>query len=394
MPTGHIPYIGTLPRREIKEFLVTMGIQGFSTSIITLFEPIYLYTLGYSISWIMLFYVIVYATYFFLLPLGGKIARRIGYERAFLLGTIALAAYFTSLLAIGYLPSFFFIAPLVFAVQKMLYWPAYHGDLARFGRKGHRGRELSILSVIMQIVAVIGPVVGGLILEFSTFTILFLVAIGLLLASVIPLFTTREKFTPGTFSYKSAFKYMLARKNLRHLIAYFGYGEELIVLTIWPIFIYIIISDYLSIGSVIAVATIFSIAVTLVAGRFSDRLKTRWTVLIAGTLAYVISFLTRIFAKTPIGIFFFDAFSRISKTVLTIPFFSTIYDTAKASKDDVVMHEIVFFEQVLSVGKLVAASAVGIVFLYTQSFFTAFVIAAVFTLLYLFLKPNLNHKHA
>ncbi|MFC1633160.1 MFS transporter [Patescibacteria group bacterium] len=394
MPTRHIPYLGILPRREIKEFLITMAVQGFSTSIITLFEPIYLYTLGYSISWIMLFYVMVYGVYFFLLPLGGKIARRLGYERAFFFGTLVLAAYFLSLVAIGFWPSFFFIAPVVFALQKMLYWPAYHGDLARFGRKGHRGRELSILSVIIQIVAVIGPVVGGLILEFSTFTILFLVAIGLLLVSVIPLFTTREKFTPGTFSYKGAFRYLFARKNFRHFAAYFGYGEELIVLTIWPIFIYIVISDFLSIGSIIAVATIFSIVVTLIAGRFSDRLKTRWTVLTVGTLAYIVSFLTRIFAKTPIGIFFFDSFSRISKTVLTIPFVSTIYDTAKKSKDDNLMHEVVFFEQVLSLGKLLAAGIVGIVFMYTQSFFTAFVIAAVFALLYLFLKPNLNHKHA
>ncbi|MCR4279849.1 MAG: hypothetical protein NUV82_00275, partial [Candidatus Komeilibacteria bacterium] len=80
-----------LPRRmkpQVKELYTSSLILNLGLGLIFIFEPIYLYRLGYSLQEIMLFWGIVYLVYIVLLPRGGKIAERIGYEPGIFFGTI------------------------------------------------------------------------------------------------------------------------------------------------------------------------------------------------------------------------------------------------------------------------------------------------------------------
>jgi hypothetical protein len=51
-------------KREIGELYITVSIQTFALSMISLFEPIYLFELGFSISQILLFFIFVYLIFF------------------------------------------------------------------------------------------------------------------------------------------------------------------------------------------------------------------------------------------------------------------------------------------------------------------------------------------
>ena len=108
-------------KRQVKELFIFTTLINLALALVMIFEPIYLYQIGYSLNDIMLFYLIVYALYFFIIPLGAKFARRYGYEIAMLIGSIFFIIFYVSLFFIAKYPILFYITPFIFAVQKMFY---------------------------------------------------------------------------------------------------------------------------------------------------------------------------------------------------------------------------------------------------------------------------------
>ncbi|MEK7161770.1 MAG: hypothetical protein AAB729_03720, partial [Patescibacteria group bacterium] len=70
----HLPhYFSKSVRREMGQLYASSAISNFALSIITLFEPIFLYTvLHFSVPKILMFMAVVYAVYILFIPIGGK----------------------------------------------------------------------------------------------------------------------------------------------------------------------------------------------------------------------------------------------------------------------------------------------------------------------------------
>jgi len=370
---------------QVRELYLSAGIVNFAVSMVAIFEPIYLYSRGFSLMQVLYFYLVIYSVYLFTIPLGAKFAHRFGYEKAILLGTPFLALYYISLHLIGNDFMFAGLAIFAFAMQKTFYWPGFYADFARFGKNKERGREVSNIIVLTSAVAIIGPFVGGLIISIWGFKILFVVVTILILASNLPLLSTPEKFKPSSFSYKESFSRLFAKKNRRNFFGYIGYGEEIIGMVIWPIFIYTIISNFLSIGSLVALSTLTTIVIILFVGKMVDGDKEqRRSILRMGSIFRAAAWLLRILAKGTLGIFLVDSVGKISKNVVTVPIMAMTYDRANETS---VMKTMVFFEQALIIGKLLAIflSLFALSF-FTDSFTALFIIAALMSLLYSLVK--------
>ncbi|MFH1597915.1 MAG: MFS transporter [Patescibacteria group bacterium] len=365
--------------QQVKELYASVAIMDFAKSAVMIFEPIYLYTIGFSLQKILIFFLAVYVIYYFCLPLGAKFARRFGYEHGILWSTPCLVLYYLSLFGIAYYPLLIYPAIFFLVLQKSLYWPGYHCDFARFSMKGERGREISNLVVLDSVVYVVGPLLGGLLIKFVGFSALFIVAAVLILVSNIPLMMTKETFKVTPFSYTGAHKRVWQKKHRRKFWSYFGFGEELIVLVIWPIFIYTVVQDYLSIGAIVAGATFFTSLIILWVGRVTDKQDKR-VVLKSGTIIYSISWFLRLFAGTGLHVFMIDTLSRVSKNTIYVPMTALTYDRAVKGS---VMKEIVFFEMALVIGKIVAILLVLVLLqFFTSGFEAAFIVAGIMTLFY------------
>lgn len=142
------PFIHSFPfyfrkhfSQQLGELYLSVAILDFALAAVILFEPVYLYQLGYSISHIMLYYVIVYSLYYFTAPLGGIFVARKGPERSIALSTFMLVGYYGSLLLLPNAEVMFWIAPIFLMLQKTFYWPAYHTDFIQSSDQGERGKE-------------------------------------------------------------------------------------------------------------------------------------------------------------------------------------------------------------------------------------------------------------
>ena len=379
-------------KRQVRELFISTTLVNFALAMVMFFEPIYLYKIGYSLQRIMIFYLITYVLYLFLIPLGARFAKTKGYELGIFFGTVLFIAYYVGLFFIVSYPILFYIAPVIFAVQKTFYWPAYHADFARFSGKAEEGREVSAINAATFLVYIIGPALAGFIIKEWGYGALFTMASILFLSSNIFTLITKENFKPSGFSYRHCYKSLFSRANRQSFLAYTGFGEELVVLVIWPIFISVIINDVFNMGLVVTLATLVTTIITLYIGKLTDK-SNKHSILSLGSVIYSLSWFLRIFVTNASGIFFVDTLSKVGKNVVAVPLTAITYEKAKdAGGDDNrqhIMSQVVFFEMSLAVGKLVALICIYLLlFVITEqllAFKITFILAGAMTLLYMLL---------
>lgn len=373
--------------QQVKELYSSTLILNFAIAMVTIFEPVFVYLLfidkyglGKTLQLVLFFYLGVYVIYFLIVPLGAKFAKKFGFEHSIAISTIFTALFYVSLFASSYNIYFIFVSIIAYAIWKMFYWPAYHSNFAYFAAKGEQGRQISNLLVLESIVFIAGPLLGGLILEFSNFSVLFFLASILMILSNIPMLITREQFKPADFSYFGAYARLFKKENIRRMISLIGFGEELIVMTIWPIFIYVVVKDFLGLGVLTSVSIFVTTLIFLYIGRVTDKGDGKW-LLKFGVVLYFFSWLLRLVTRSILGVFLVDSYSRISKQLVAIPMTAITY---KNAQDTSITKTILFFEMSLVLGKIIAiVLAIILLQFFTPGWNAVFILAAAMSLLYL-----------
>jgi len=374
---------------EITELYTSIAIRNFAFSMIAIFEPVYLYKLYGSISIVLLYYAVAYTVYLFSVSFGAKAAAKYGFEHCIFYSVPFAILYFLSLSQIPNYGWLVFFAILFYTGYKVLFWPAYHTDFAHYSKSGYRGREMSILSLTSTMAMIAGPIVGGLVLTKFGFEVLFVIVSIISLISAIPLFTTREKFEPHRFSYKKAWKRFLKPYNhykRKDSISYFGYGEELVSMVVWPIFIFLIIEKFYLMGILMSIV-IASIAVSsLYIGKLSDMLnrKDKRKLLKYSTILLAISWFLRPFALNWLGILLVDIFSKGSKNGIMYPLRTFVYSGGGNQKG--FLKYIIFYEMSLTTGKMLVAWIIFFISLYLSGpsfWFVIFSLSGLWSLLFL-----------
>ena len=384
--TSH--YLKHKLRHEITELYTSVAIKNFAFSMIAIFEPLYLYELYNSISIVFLYYAVVYTIYFFALPFGAKAAAKYGFEHCIFYSIPFAILYFLSLSQVPNYDWMIFAAIIFVIIHRVLFWPSFHTDFAHYSVAGFKGREMSTMSSISTLVAIIGPVIGGIILTKFGFESLFVIVSILSLASIIPLFATREKFEPHAFSYKKAFKRILkpyGRYKRKNLITYFAFSEETVVIIGWPIFIFFIIKEFYLIGALMGASALFIAITTLYAGKLSDRLNTdkREELLASSASLYSIFCFLRPFVGGWFGILFVDFFSKIAKMGIKYPIFTFIYNGGGRRKD--FLEYVMFYELSFSLGRIIILWFIVLLSLYLSGFifwFAIFALSGLWALLF------------
>lgn len=377
----HLPhYFQKHFSRQLRELYMSVAIQDFALAAVTLFEPIYLYGLGYSISDILMYYIVVYALYYILVPLGGKFVARSGPERSIVISTLCLVGYYLSLFLVKDAAIFFWVAPVMFALQKTFYWPAYHADFIAASDQGQRGKEYSGLWSVSTLMYIIGPALGGLLISLFGFNVLFGFVIITIILSSVPLFIAPVRPPRENFSYWQAFWQPFTGFHLRSTIGYLALGEELVLLAVWPIFISLIFTSYASIGGAVAVATLLTALATLYIGKLIDQgrrpLALRWAGIITA-----LGWLVRPWLQAIPAVFTSDTIGRIAKNATFVSLTSLTYE--KAVKEQSPIERGVFYEQGFGIAKVFIAAVIIVLMKWLEPFTAAFLAAGLVAFFYL-----------
>ena len=320
----HYRFLHFLKNKELNELYISMAIRSFSYSLVTVFIPIYLLKIGYSIQEVLFFYFIFsFSHMLFVIP-AAKVSSKYGFKHSILFSIPFLLLVYFLLYTLETYHWPLFIPAAIYGLKNSLFWMGYHTHLSKFSEKKHRGEEISVARIATFMFHVAGPLIGGIILSFFGFKVLFLVVVVVLFSSAIPLFFSKDTHEPMDFSLKKIF----SLKRSRDILSFLGYGLELAAgLVIWPIFIFTaILNNYTTLGLVTTISWSFSMAFAFVIGKFSD-IK-RDFVLKMSAVGNAVVWIIRTFVRTSLQVFIIDSFYGITKMSKDISFDAICYDKA------------------------------------------------------------------
>ncbi len=324
---SHHHFFHFLRNRELNELYASIAIRAFALALTGVFIPIYLYQLGYSFSTIFLFYGILGLVTAVFSLVSAKIFSKIGLKHCMLISIPFLIILFVLLYTLGTFKWPMILLSLTYGIHVAFFWVPYHIDFARSSDKKQRGMQVGFSKIIATVFAAMGPLVGGLILAFFGFHILFIVVIIFLISSIIPLFLTKEIHQQFHFSLKEFFH----GQRLKEVFGFIGYGAEIrLGYVVWPLFIFLFILEekYVSLGIVSSLALFSGVIFTFIAGKLSGMQK-RKNILKIGAGTNAVIWVIKSFIVTPVQVIITEIFYGAAQATMHVPFDALCYDKAK-----------------------------------------------------------------
>jgi MFS family permease len=311
--------------RELFEMYFVVGVRKFAIALIGLFLPLYLLIeLGYSFRVTVLFFIVLAVAMAAFLPPAMWFITRYGSKHSILLSMPFLALGLLCAIGLQEYSFLFYVTAILFGVEAAFFWMGFHIDTAINSNRKKLGKESAVISIVSISGAVLGPLVGGFILFYYTFTLLFIVALIALVISVIPLFFSKEVYAKADFDIKKLF----TRDHRGYFLAFLAQGVRSRTVTVfWPILIFVVLGSYISLGIYGTIATVFVAFVGYFVGQLSDDMSKRFLIKIAGFFDGIL-WVLRVMAHTVLTVFTFGTLGGIAGLSIDIPMLAKSYNRA------------------------------------------------------------------
>jgi len=327
------------PRRELTQIYLSAAIRSFAVSLISLFVPLYFYKeLGYSLSDTLFFFVVYALVLGITSPFAAKFSARYGCKHSVL---VSMPFHILFLLLLYLLPSSkipLFIISAILGISLSFYWMGMHLVFRKASDGKHRGEEFGKKESISVLSTMFGPLLGGFLIKYMGFKIVFLLAAMLLFMSAFFLFLSKEEHVRYHFSLRT----LLDRKHWKDALFFISRGSRIMASdVVWPIFIFVILNDYLSMGLLGFLLAGISALVLWLAGKFSDHYSRR------KMLHYVTGFESLLWflraAVNSVGqVFGVSIFTSISYGLYESPAGALEYDRARGNETEYFVNREIF----------------------------------------------------
>ena len=315
-----------LPHKELNQIYISLALRSFGLSLVALFIPIYLHVdQGYSFQQTLGFYLFYSIVFAISTPLAAKFASIYGVKHTVI---FSMPFYIVFILVLYFLPSIqisLLIPATLAGISLGFYWIGMHLLFHHASNHKHRGEEFGKRRAFMVMGGLLGPLIGGTLISFFGFQLVFCLASVILLVSGIILFLSKENHIGYNFSVRS----IVNKDHWKNSLFFVSRGSGVIANgVIWPLFIFVILGSYLSLGVVGSILSGISAVLVWIVGKYSDhtdkRKIIRW---ITGFES--LSWFLRALVKTVGHVFGATIFGAITSGIWTSPIGALEYDKAK-----------------------------------------------------------------
>jgi hypothetical protein len=186
-PAGQILRIDHVVRHSQFRLLTAhYGLFQLGSALGSGFVGAYLLKLGFSMPVALMAYAALLLARFALRFVALAVVRVIGYRGTVMLGAAISATQVLPLMRAED-PTWLIVWIATVSLADSLYWPVYHSACAVTGSEGSRGRELGLRTAIGAGVGILGPLVGGILLERFGPGVGFGLAAILSMSSILPI---------------------------------------------------------------------------------------------------------------------------------------------------------------------------------------------------------------
>ena len=330
----HHFYLHKILHSKMNKIYFFQSLFTFVKSLIGIFIPVYLYSLGVDFSLILLFLAGTSLTYLLFAPLSVKLISKIGFKYVIL---FSIPLYMLQLISLQFVLDsivFFHIIWFSYGLHMAFFWPAFHSEIAVNGSSKHRSSQIGTLQLLTTLVAASAPFIGGVFLEYVNYYSLLVFSIFLILIGLLPFFFTPDiQSKQLSFSYSRYIDFLKMPSKKKSKKAFFFEGvESILIHSLWPIVLFVFLqNNFFALGSLITIISIFSV-ICIVYFKSKLDLKDKHTFLKKTSkyisfnwfLRYIMLALSSGFLLLVEGIF------KLIYSIFSLSFVSLFYNNAKS----------------------------------------------------------------
>jgi MFS family permease len=304
-----------LQKSVFKTLAIAVSIFFFTSNLTGMFLPVYYVESGLKISDITILLLIAFLIIGVLPTILLKLTKN--FERIICVG-ILLTMLFYAVLIFVKDP---IIIGLAYGLSVATFWPSFNLLQFRLSESSIRARTVSLFSsIIPSIASIVGPVVGGIIIENFSFQFLFMLSIILYLVALI--FFMRIHFKTETYGLSIP----LDRKFALFFVTFIIFGMSEAYWLAYPLFVDKISATTSIMGVVLALTGIVMSAITFLVNWLSDVKMRRVEFATIGALLNAVWFFLIGFASAPHEIVLLSALSGLA-SAFTISWFAHYGDS-------------------------------------------------------------------
>jgi MFS family permease len=257
---------------ELSELYVSMIFRSLAIGMVGVFVPFYLYQLGYSLTAIVSVYAWFASAQVAMSYFTAHVVARYGPKHTIFLSYIAQLV--SSLLfltqPIAHWP--LIVLGAVWGVAANLFFIAYHVDFSKVKHAQHSGKEVGYMYIMQKVGLAAGPLLGGIVATVFGAQYMFVLAVGLLVLGIVPLFRTKE---PVRTRQRLNFGDFPVARAARDFGSYSAFAaEDILTKLVWPLYLSIFVlgaAVYAKLGVLSSVSIVVSIVATYVLARLADQ---------------------------------------------------------------------------------------------------------------------------
>ncbi|KUK79385.1 MAG: Transporter, major facilitator superfamily [Microgenomates bacterium 39_7] len=258
---------------------------------------------------------------------------KVGHDWSMAMGTIFYALFLLSLSYLENNPWLVLLSGFLAGVQLVFYWPSYNTLVARFSFKKHMGKSLGGLGFLQNFTSMITPALGGLIIVFLGYNVLFFSGIFLLMISLIGIFKLELSNERDEVNINEYLEWMREKSFMRLAVSQSGKYFYDMSIVLWPLYVYLLLGDVEKVGYVYSFSIFLAMLVSLLGGLILDKKrKNKKPFYFSGGFLSTLS-LVRVLVFNVWGVVIVDSFTRVVGNFHWLFNDRIIFNRSKGSQD-------------------------------------------------------------
>lgn len=269
---------------DMKPFYISGMLRSLVFALVGIFTPVYLYKVGnlffgdlrYGVILVAAYYILTrITTLIFAVPISWAM-EKIGFRRSIATSLFLLTINLGSLLAVDKYIWLVLVSAITGGLNIPFYWVARSSAISQDSDKKNIGTQMGVMTTVEQVTTLLGPLCAGLIIEKWGFHYLYIVALVVLFASIVPLIGMPHHAHKNGASFKG-FWYFVRDRRYFHI----GIGvgaravDDYSISVLWPLTIFLMGIKVGILGGIFSVVSISALLVRIIMGKVFDKLHDR-----------------------------------------------------------------------------------------------------------------------
>lgn len=260
--------------------MINYAVYQLAVGMMASFGVLYIYLLGEGLMsglrLVLLFFFLQRVVVALMVPVVGKLIFKLGYRWMVFLSLLTMIGKTFFLMETDQ-TRLWLLGPalLLGGIAVAAYYMSYHAMFLTDNDDGKIGQQMGLVTMTGRMGVMIAPMLAGLLIQQYSYSAMFMVAIGLLMLSALPLFVlpyhdhSREKF-----GIKDAFRLLKKKEGFLDSTTWWSIENGLQTFY-WPVLLFLIIGSFVKFGAVGSGVMIANGLAVYLAGKIYDKRKLR-----------------------------------------------------------------------------------------------------------------------